>query len=172
VSAVPAVVPVVEVDALFRDGLDPVTAESWAEEDACGGSASVHLSFDHLEPVEIAFDDAGAWPQVGLVVGDGGELVVEAVAVQAGEDLGELGDVAGVRVQVRAVLPGPGEFVLSSSSRLSGSVRIQLARSRARRSGDGGGAARASPKDGTWLLVVPYPSCRAARAVALVAGGS
>ncbi len=51
--------------------------------------------------------------QGGLVVGvDGGEPVVEAAAVQAGEDLGELGDVAGARVQVRAVLPGPGEFLL------------------------------------------------------------
>ncbi len=121
---------------LFRNGLDPVTAESLAEEDACGAgkdSASVHLSFDHLEPVDIAFDDAGVpvhgeavedgllvafdavgeGVQVGLVVGvDGGEPVVEAVAVQAGEDLGELGDVAGARVRVRAVLPGPGEFLL------------------------------------------------------------
>jgi hypothetical protein len=51
--------------------------------------------------------------QVGLVVGaGGGEPVVEAVAVQAGEDLGELDDVAGARVRVRAVLPGPGEFLL------------------------------------------------------------
>ena len=38
--------------------------------------------------------------------------MVEAVAVQSGEDLGELGDVAGVRVQGRAVLPGPGGLVL------------------------------------------------------------
>lgn len=72
------------------------------------GSASVHLSFDHLEPVDVASDDAGVpghgeavedgllvafdavgeGVQVGLVVGaDGGEPVVEAVAVQAGEDL-------------------------------------------------------------------------------------
>jgi hypothetical protein len=44
--------------------------------------------------------------QAGLVVGvDGGEPVVEAVAVRAGEDLGELGDVADARAQVRAVLP-------------------------------------------------------------------
>jgi hypothetical protein len=65
------------------------------------------------EPVDIAFGDAGAWSQFGLVVGvGGGELVVGAVAVQAGDDLGELGDVAGVRVQGRAVLPGPGGLVL------------------------------------------------------------
>ena len=51
--------------------------------------------------------------QVGLVVGfDGGDPVVEAVAVAAGEDLGELGDVAGEGVQVRAALPGPGELFL------------------------------------------------------------
>ena len=48
--------------------------------------------------------------QVGLVVGlDGGDPVIEAVAVQAGEDLGELGDVAGEGVQVRAALAGFGE---------------------------------------------------------------
>jgi hypothetical protein len=68
--------------------------------------------------------------------------------VQAGEDLGELGDVAGVRVQGRAVLPGPGGLVLSSSSRLSGSVRIQLARSRAL-AVRGRRAARASRKGRT-----------------------
>ena len=87
--------------------------------------------------------------QVGLVIGVGGGPVVEAVALQAGEDLGELGDVAGARVQVRAVLPGRASFSFSSSSRLSGSVRIHLARSRALASGDGGGAARVSRKDGT-----------------------
>jgi hypothetical protein len=102
----------------------------------------VDIAFDdagvlgHGEAVEdgllVAFDAVGEGVQVGLVVGvDGGEPVAEAVAVRAGEDLGELGDVAGARVQVRAVLPGPGEFLLSSSSRLSGAVRIQLARSRA-----------------------------------------
>jgi hypothetical protein len=59
------------------------------------------------------FDAGGEGVQVGLVVGvGGGEPVVEAVAVQAGEDLGEPGDVAGARVQVRAVLPGPGGFLL------------------------------------------------------------
>jgi hypothetical protein len=92
---------------VFRDGLDPVTAESLAEEGGWGagkGSASVHLSFDHLEPADVAFDDAGVpghgeavedgllvafdavgeGVQVGLVVGaDGGEPVVEAVAVRA-----------------------------------------------------------------------------------------
>ena len=46
--------------------------------------------------------------QVGLVVGfDSGDPVVEAVAVQAGEDLGEPGDVAGEGVQVRAAFPSP-----------------------------------------------------------------
>ena len=58
----------------------------------------------------VAFDAAGEGVQVGLVVGfDGGDPVVEAVAVPAGEDLGELGDVAGKGVQVRAAFPGPGE---------------------------------------------------------------
>jgi hypothetical protein len=118
----------------------------------------VDIAFDdagvlgHGEAVEdgllVAFDAVGEGVQVGLVVGvDGGEPVAEAVAVRAGEDLGELGDVAGARVQVRAVLPGPGEFLLSSSSRLSGSVRIQLARSRAL--AGPGTAALASRKDGT-----------------------
>jgi hypothetical protein len=51
--------------------------------------------------------------QVGLVVGlDGGDPVVEAAAVQAGEDLGEPGDVAGEGVQVRAAFAGPGELFL------------------------------------------------------------
>ena len=49
--------------------------------------------------------------QVGLVVGlDRGDPVVEAVAVAAGEDLGELGDVPGEGVQVRAALCGLGEL--------------------------------------------------------------
>jgi hypothetical protein len=44
--------------------------------------------------------------QVGLVVGlDGGDPVVEPVAVQAGEDLGERGDVAGQGVDVGAAVP-------------------------------------------------------------------
>jgi hypothetical protein len=83
----------------------------------------VDIAFDdagvlgHGEAVEdgllVAFDAVGEGVQVGLVVGvDGGEPVVEAVAVRAGEDLGELGDVADARVQVRAALPGPGEFLL------------------------------------------------------------
>jgi hypothetical protein len=70
--------------------------------------------------------------QVGLVVGvDGGEPVVVAVAVQAGEDLGELGDVAGARVLVRAVLPGPGEFLLFLVVEVVRVDEDQLARSRA-----------------------------------------
>jgi hypothetical protein len=61
----------------------------------------------------VAFDAEGEGVQVGLVVGvDGGEPVVPAVAVQPGEDLAELGDVARARVQVRAVFPGPGEVSL------------------------------------------------------------
>jgi hypothetical protein len=55
----------------------------------------------------VAFDAVGEGVQVGLVVGvDGDEPVVPAVAAQTGEDLGELGDVAGGRVQVRAAFPG------------------------------------------------------------------
>ena len=47
----------------------------------------------------VVFDAAGEGVQVGLIVSlDGGDPVIEAVAVQAGEDLGELGDVAGERV--------------------------------------------------------------------------
>jgi len=49
--------------------------------------------------------------QVRLVVGlDGGDPVVEAAAVAAGEDLGELGDVPGEAVQVRAAPSGLREF--------------------------------------------------------------
>ena len=45
--------------------------------------------------------------QVRLVVGlDRGDPVIEAVAVAAGEDLGELGDVPGKGIQVRAALCG------------------------------------------------------------------
>ena len=51
--------------------------------------------------------------QVRLVVGlDRGDPVVEAAAVAAGEDLCELGDVAGEGVQVRAPLTGHGELGL------------------------------------------------------------
>ena len=61
----------------------------------------------------VALEAAGEGVQVGLVVGlDGGDPVVEAVAVQAGEDLGELGDVPGERVQVRAAFPGLRELFL------------------------------------------------------------
>ena len=82
----------------------------------------VDIAFDdagvlgHGEAVEdgllVAFDAVGEGVQVGLVVGlDGRDPVVEAVAVAAGEDLGELGDVAGEGVQVRAACPGLGELV-------------------------------------------------------------
>src|SRR5579863_5579253 len=58
-------------------------------------------------------DAADEGVQVGLVVGlDRGDPVVEAVAVQAGEDLGEFRHVPGEGVQVRAAFPGFGEFRL------------------------------------------------------------
>ncbi len=58
----------------------------------------------------VVVQAAGEGVQVGLVVGlDGFDPCAEAVAVQAGEDLGELGDVPGEGVQVRAAFPGPGE---------------------------------------------------------------
>ena len=58
----------------------------------------------------VVSDAAGEGVQVGLVIGfDGGEPGVETVAVQAGEDLGELGDVGGEGVQVRAPVPDLGE---------------------------------------------------------------
>jgi hypothetical protein len=57
----------------------------------------------------VAFDAVGEGVQVGLVVGvHGGEPVVPAVAVQPGEDLGELGDVAGARRPGAGSVPGPG----------------------------------------------------------------
>ena len=53
--------------------------------------------------VVVVAEAAGEGVQVGLVVGfNGGDPVIEAITVQAGEDLSELGDVAGERVQVRA----------------------------------------------------------------------
>jgi hypothetical protein len=59
----------------------------------------------------VAPDAVGEGVQVGLVVGlDGGDPVVEAVAVQAGEDLCELGDVPGEGVQVRAAAPDLAEL--------------------------------------------------------------
>jgi hypothetical protein len=43
--------------------------------------------------------------QVGLVVGlDGGDPGIQPVAVPAGEDLGELGDVPGESIQARAAV--------------------------------------------------------------------
>ena len=83
------------------------------------------------DPVDVALDRAGAvWQgqavehggvvllepggegvQVGLVIGlGGGDPGIEAVAVAAGEDLGELGDVICQRVQVGAA--GPHVFEL------------------------------------------------------------
>ena len=61
----------------------------------------------------VAFEAVGEGVQVGLVVGlDGGDPVIEAIAVQAGEDLGEFGDVPGERVQMRAACPGLRELGL------------------------------------------------------------
>jgi len=61
----------------------------------------------------VALEAVGEGVQVGLVVGlDGGDPVVKAVAVQASEDLGELGDVPGERVQMRAACPGLRELGL------------------------------------------------------------
>jgi hypothetical protein len=80
----------------------------------------------------VAVDAAGEGVQVGLVVGlDCGDPVVEAAAVQAGEDLGELGDVAGQGVQVRAAFPGLGEFVFLVVAEVVRVGKDQLARSRA-----------------------------------------
>ena len=57
----------------------------------------------------------GEGVQVELVACvDGGDPVVKAVTMRAGEDLGELGDVAGELVQVRAVLPARARPVFSS----------------------------------------------------------
>jgi len=95
--------------------------------------------------------------QVGLVVCfDGGDPVIEAVAVPAGEDLGELGDVPGEGIQVRAAFPACASFAFSSSSRVSGSRRIQLATSRALGgAGTAGGAAPSSRKGCTYSRTVP-----------------
>ena len=84
------------------------------------------LPFEHFDPVDVALDLAGAvgqgqsveyglviafepgneGAQVRLVVGtDLGDPGVQLLAVPAGEDLGERGDVPGQGVQVRAVGP-------------------------------------------------------------------
>ena len=88
------------------------------------------MPFEHLDPVDVAFDLAGAvgqgqavedglvvafepgdeGAQVRLVAGAGlGDPRIQLLAAQAGEDLGELGDVAGQGVQVRALGPDAGE---------------------------------------------------------------
>jgi hypothetical protein len=49
----------------------------------------------------VVFEPGGEGVQVGLVIGlDGGDPGIEAVAMAAGEDLGESGDVTGQGVQV------------------------------------------------------------------------
>ena len=81
----------------------------------------VDVAFDdagvpgHGQPVEygvvVAFDAADEGVRVRLVIGlDGGDPVIKPAAVQAGEDLGELSDVAGEGVQVRAAFPGAGKL--------------------------------------------------------------
>jgi hypothetical protein len=79
----------------------------------------------------VGFEAAGEGVQVGLVVGfDGLDPVVEAVAVQAGEDLGELGDVPGEGIQVGAAFPGlrePGLLVLVQGVRVLQDPAGQLA---------------------------------------------
>jgi hypothetical protein len=91
------------------------------------------LPFEHLDPVDVAFDLAGAvgqgqavehglvvafepgdeGAQVRLVAGAGpGDPGVQLLTVPAGEDLGELGDVRGEGVQVRALGTDAGEAVL------------------------------------------------------------
>jgi len=97
----------------------------------------------------VALEAVGEGVQVGLVVGlDVGDPVVEAAAVQAGEDLGELGDVPGERVQVRARARARARLAFSSSSRLSGCLRIQLARSRAFGGPGTAGGAAPAPRNG------------------------
>ena len=65
--------------------------------------------------------------QVRLVVGlDRGDPVIEAVAVAAGEDLGELGDVPGEGIQVRAARCGLRELgflVVIEVARVGGDPR-------------------------------------------------
>jgi hypothetical protein len=61
--------------------------------------------------VAVEPGDEGA--QVRLVVGAGpGDPGVQLLPAPAGEDLGEVGDVAGQGVQVRALGTGAGEAVL------------------------------------------------------------
>src|SRR5262249_28457625 len=98
--------------------------DSLAEQVEAG--AAIHLPFEHFDPVDVAFDLAGAvgqgqaveyggmvalepgreGAQLRLVISlDGGDPGVQPLASAAGEDLGELGDVAGQGVQVRAAGP-------------------------------------------------------------------
>src|SRR5207247_11396256 len=91
------------------------------------GSTPEHLPFEHFDPVYVALNDTGVpghgqavehgvvvvldaadeRVQVRLVIGfDGGDPAVQLVTVQAREDLRELGDVPGSRVEVRAAFPG------------------------------------------------------------------
>jgi hypothetical protein len=61
----------------------------------------------------VAPESVSEGVQVGVVVGlDRGDPIVETVSVQDGEDLGELGDAAGERVEVRTAFPGLSQFSL------------------------------------------------------------
>jgi hypothetical protein len=138
------------VSLLLRAEFSPAEAVRYyaAFADMMLGEAALDASALALPPRA----PVGEGAQVGLVIGvDGGGLVVvEAVAVQAGEDLGELGDVAGVRFEVRQcsragrVSPFPrrrgclvGKDPAGQVAGLGGP-------------GDGGGAARAAGRRGRW----------------------
>jgi len=65
----------------LRDRAGPSAAVSRGEEDAFAEQvevrAAVHLSFEHLDPVDVAFDGAGAVGQ-GQAVRDGGVVSFES----------------------------------------------------------------------------------------------
>ena len=115
------------------------------------GAAAVGQGQPGGDGLLVAADAAGEGVQVGLVVGfDGGDPVVEAVAVQAGEDLGELGDVPGECVQVRAAPSGLREFdflVVVEVVRVGGDPPGQV--TGLGRPGTAGGAAPASRNGST-----------------------
>src|SRR5579859_5529721 len=113
---------------------------AFAQEGEAG--AAVHLAFDHLDLVDVAFhgggavgqgepggdgflvaaDAAGEGVQRGQVAGfDLGEPVLEGEqALAAGHHLGEAGDVAGQGAQVRAAGRDGGEVCLVISVEVAG----------------------------------------------------